>query len=130
MGSFDDPAILARAFDLAFGDELRLSELGHIFGAATERRAGRAALYAWEKENWAKLRARLPGSFGYGMLVGVAGTMCAPSERADAEAFFGPAIAGLEGVKRFLDESFESSDLCIALHERGARDVSKYFERR
>ena len=130
MGSFDDPAILARAFDLAFGDELKLSELGHVFGAATERRAGRAALYAWEKENWAKLRARLPGSFGYGMLVGVAGTMCTPGERADAEAFFTPAIAGLEGVKRFLDESFESSDLCVALHERGARDVSKYFERR
>ncbi len=130
MGSFDDPSVLARAFDLALGDELKLSELRHLFGAAIGRRAGRTALYEWEKQNWAKLRARLPGSFGYGMLVGVAGTMCTPGERADAEAFFGPAIAGLEGVRRTLDESLEAADLCIALHERGARDVSKYFEHR
>jgi len=130
MGSFDDPSVLSRALDLALGDELKLSELGGLFGAATARRAGRAALYAWEKENWAKLRARLPGSFGYGMLAGVAGTMCTAGERAEAEAFFGPATEGLEGVKRALDEALESASLCIALHDHGAGDVSKYFEHR
>lgn len=129
MGSFDDPSVLSTAFDLALGDELKLSELHHLFGPAADRRAGRAALYAWEKKNWAKIRARLPGSFGYGMLLGVAGTMCTPAERADAETFFIPATQGLEGVKRSLDEAFESTDLCIALSQR-AGEVSKYFARK
>jgi len=130
MGSFDDPSVLSRALDLALGDELKLSELRHLFGAALDRPGGRRTLYAWEKQNWAKIRERLPGSFGYGMLVGVAGTMCAAPDRDDARAFFTTALAGLEGVKRGLDEAIESADLCIALHERGAAEVSKYFARR
>jgi hypothetical protein len=129
MGSFDDPAVLSAAFDLALGDELKLSELHHLFGPAGSRRAGRSTLYAWEKKNWAKIRARLPGSYGYGMFVGVAGTMCTPAERADAQAFFVPATEGLEGVKRSLDEAFESVDLCVALRQR-AGEVSKYFGRK
>jgi alanyl aminopeptidase len=129
MGSFDDPSVLSNALDLALGDELKLSELHHLFGAAIDHRAGRATLYAWEKENWAKLRARLPGSFGYGMLVRVAGTMCTPADRTYAEAFFVPATKGLEGVKRSLDEAFESTDLCIALRQH-AGEVSKYFGRK
>jgi alanyl aminopeptidase len=130
MGSFDDPPVVSHVLDLALGDELKLSELGHLFGTTRDHRAARATLYAWEKQNWAKLRARLPGSFGYGMLIGVAGTMCTPGDRADAQAFFGPATEGLEGVKRPLDEALESTDLCIALRQHGARDVSKYFESR
>jgi aminopeptidase N len=130
MGSFEDASVLTRALDLALGDELRLSELRYLFGAASDRAARRAVFYAWEKENWAKIRARLPGSFGYGMLVGVAGTICTAAERADARSFFEPAVAGIEGIKRQLEESLESADLCIALRERAAGDASKYFARR
>jgi aminopeptidase N len=129
MGSFDDPSVLSTALDLGLGDELKLSELHHLFGPAGNRRAGRTTLYAWEKKNWAKIRARLPGSYGYGTFVGVAGSMCTPAERADALAFLVPAIEGLEGVKRSLDEAVESADLCVALSQR-AGEVSKYFGRK
>jgi aminopeptidase N len=130
MGWFDDPAVLRQALDLALGDELKLSELHYLFGAALNHRVARQVLFAWEKENWAKLKERLPGSFGRGMLVDVAAATCTVPERDDARTFFETATQGVEGVKRPLDEALESAGLCIALRESGAAAVSAYLDHR
>jgi aminopeptidase N len=129
MGSFEDPAVLRAALDVALGDELKLSELRYLFGAAGSRRETRGVLFAWEKESWAKLGARMPGPHGRGVLVGVAGGACTPAERDDARTFFATATQGLEGVKRPLDEALESADLCIALRDSGAAAVGMYLTR-
>jgi alanyl aminopeptidase len=130
MGTFDDPAVLRKALDLALTDEIKLSELRYLFGAAVGHRVARPVLYAWEKENWAKLRARLPGSFGRGGVMDVVATMCTPEARDDARDFFVPATRGVEGVKRYLDEALESAGLCVALREHGAAEVARYLRRR
>ncbi|MDP9001688.1 MAG: M1 family metallopeptidase [Myxococcota bacterium] len=130
MGGFDDPALLRKALDLALTDEIKLSELGDLFGGAGGHRVAWPTLYAWEKENWDKLRARLPGSLGRGMLAGVAATMCTAAERDDAREFFVPALQGVEGVKRQLDEALEAAGLCIALREHGSAQVAKYLKRK
>jgi cytosol alanyl aminopeptidase len=127
MGSFEDPAVLFDAFDAAIGGEVKLSELRYVFGAALDHRAGRPALYAWEKSRWPTLGDKLPGSFERGQLVSVAGALCSASERADTQAFFTDAIRPLEGLKRSLAEALESSALCVALHDRGAADLSRYL---
>ena len=129
MGMFDDPVVLRKAFDLALGDEVKLSEWRYLFGAATGHRAARPVLYAWEKENWAKLRAKAPNSLARGM-VDIAGTTCAAADRDDAQAFFAGATQGMEGVKRPLDEALESAQLCIALRQHGAADVTQYLKKR
>ncbi len=128
MGMFDDPVVLRKAFDLALGDELKLSEWRYLFGAASSHRAARGVLYAWEKENWEKIRAKAPNSLARGM-VDVAGTTCTPAERDDAQAFFTGATKGMEGVKRPLDEALESAALCIALRQHGASDVAQYLKK-
>jgi alanyl aminopeptidase len=127
MGSFEDPRVLFDAFDAAVGGEVKLSELRHVFGAALDHRVARPALFAWEKQSWAKLDARLPGPFGRGQLVGVAGVLCTAEERADAQAFFLESTKSIEGMKRGLDEALESSALCVALREHGAPDVARYL---
>jgi alanyl aminopeptidase len=128
MGSFDDEVVLRKALNLTLTDELKLSEVGYVFGAANHR-AARTVLYAWEKENWDKLRARLPGSLGRG-LVGLAGAMCSSGDRDDARAFFVSGTQGMEGVKRRLDEALETAGLCVALREHGAAEVTMYLKRR
>jgi aminopeptidase N len=130
MGAFEDPAVLREAFELTLADELKLSELHYIFGAAVGHRVARPVLYAWEKESWAKLRARMPGSLGGGLLVEAVGMTCSPAERDDARAFSASASRGMEGVKRRLEEALESADLCIALRRHGAADVTKYLKGR
>jgi aminopeptidase N len=130
MGALGDAGLLRRALDLALTEELRLSELRYLFWPALVRPEGAPVLLAWEKEHWAELRKRIPGSLGRGMLVGVAGVLCTRAERDDAQAFFGPATQGFEGVKRPLDEGLEEAGLCVALREHGAADTRKYLEKK
>ncbi|MBV9947861.1 MAG: ERAP1-like C-terminal domain-containing protein [Myxococcales bacterium] len=130
MGTFDDAEVLRKALDFAFGGGVKLSELRHLFGAANGRRAARHTLFLWEKENWAKVSARLAGSFGRGMLVSVLGGLCKRAERDEAEAFLVPAARGVEGLQRQLDENMELAGLCVALREHGAAEVAKRLQRR
>jgi alanyl aminopeptidase len=127
MGMFDDAITLRSALDLTLGSEIKLSELRYVFGEATHRRESYGIVYAWEKEHWAELRTRLPGSFGAAMLVEVAGATCSAAARDDARAFFVSAIAGIEGAARPLDESLERAGLCVALRRASAEEVTKYF---
>jgi aminopeptidase N len=129
MGTFDDPTTLRRALDLALTDELRLSDTRYLFGAALGHRAASATLYGWEKDNWEKLRARIPAPERW-ILVGVAGSMCTSGERDDAKAFLVPATHDLEGTKRELEEGLEQAQLCIALREHGAAEVSRYLQKK
>ncbi|HEX8792235.1 MAG TPA: ERAP1-like C-terminal domain-containing protein, partial [Polyangiaceae bacterium] len=128
MSWFEDPAVLRQAFDVGLTDEIRLGELRYLFGGAIGRRETAPVLYAWEKENWGKIRAHIPGSRGGGMLVGVAGAMCTQADHDDAKAFFEPATVAMEGVKRSLEERLERASLCVALREHGAADVAKWLK--
>jgi aminopeptidase N len=130
MGWIEDGPTLRKALDLALTDEIKLSELRYLFRAVAQQRGAGSTVYAWEKENWAKLRERVPGSYGAETLVGVAGSLCTRAEHDDAQAFFAQATRGIEGVQRKLDEALEKGDTCVALRERGAGNVSKYFGHR
>ncbi|HEX3343856.1 MAG TPA: M1 family aminopeptidase [Polyangiaceae bacterium] len=129
MGMFDDPTTLRHALDLTLTDELRLSDLRYIFGSARAHRAGQATLYRWEKDNWEKLKARIPASGRRG-LVAVAASMCTAADRDDAKAFFVPATHGLEGTQRDLEEGLEQAQLCVALRDHGAAEVSRYLRKK
>ncbi len=126
MGMFEDPAILRAALDLTLTDEIKVSEMGYVFGPAGSRRAGREVLYAWEKENWTALLVRLPGSLSHG-LAGAAASACTSGARDDAKTFFTAAMASIEGAKRPLAEALEWADLCVALHEHGAASVTTWL---
>ena len=92
------------------------------------RRSSAVAFLAWEKDNWAPLRARL-GSLGSRLLVDVAGSLCTKQDGDDAKAFFEQATQGVEGTKRGLEEGLEQAGLCTALREHGAAAVAKYLEK-
>jgi alanyl aminopeptidase len=130
MGTFDDPALLRKALDLSLTEEIKLSELRYLFGSAAGHRTAQPVLYAWEKENWAKLRARMPGSFGAGMLIDMAGSTCTRAARDDARDFFVSRMQGIEATKRHLDESLEAAGLCVALREHGADEVTQLLRRK
>ncbi|MCL2450285.1 MAG: ERAP1-like C-terminal domain-containing protein, partial [Polyangiaceae bacterium] len=128
MGMFDDPFVLRDALDVVLlPEEVKLSEIRYVLGEAVRRRETYDIVYGWQKQRWTQLRTRFPGSFGGAMLVEVAGAMCSAAARDDARAFFVPAISGLEGVKRPLDEALERAGLCVALRRAYGDDVAHYF---
>jgi alanyl aminopeptidase len=129
MGMFDDPIVLRKALDVILTGEIKTSEVRYVWSQASYRRESRDTAYAWEKEHWAELRSTLSGFYGLSMLVGIAGSMCAPADRDDAKAFFVRAIEGTEGARRPLDESLERAGLCIQLRRASADGVAAYFGR-
>jgi alanyl aminopeptidase len=119
MGTFDDADSLRQALDLTLAGELKLSELRYVFGGATSRRETVDIVYAWEKEHWSDLRARLTGALARGPMVDVVGALCSRERLDDARAFFSPKVDEMPGAKRPLDEAVEAAGLCIALREHG-----------
>ncbi len=129
MAASDDPAVVRQALELVFTDEIKLSELRHLFGGAIGHRAARPVVYAWVEESWPHLRARLPGNLSHALL-DVAGTVCTAREHDDAEAFFGSKAKDMEGTQRPLAEALELAGLCVALRERSASRLTAYLYRK
>ncbi len=119
IGNFDDPTSLRQALDLTLTTELKLSELRYIFGGATRRREAIEIFYAWEKEHWTDLRARLTGALARGPMIDVVGGLCTREHLDEARAFFSPKADEMPGARRPLDEAMEGAGLCIALREHG-----------
>jgi aminopeptidase N len=126
MGGFDDPVVLRKALDLLLTPELKLSEHLHILRAAGAHRASRKVVYGWVKEHWDLLRTKLPGDRARGLVSTSAG-LCTRADVEDARAFFPAHTAGLEGVKRPLDQALEAAGLCLALREHGSLAVTRYL---
>ncbi|MDP9037258.1 MAG: M1 family metallopeptidase [Myxococcota bacterium] len=130
MGMFQDPAILRSALDLTLTDELKISEVRYLLGSAIGHRSSRPTVFAWEREKWDQLRARLSGASGRSLLVDVAGGLCTAAEVEEATAFFGEATRGMEGVKRRLDQALEQARLCVTLRQSDATPMAKYLSGR
>jgi len=99
MGTFDDPATLRRALDPRA--DRRAAALGpeYLFGSALGHRAARATVYRWEKDNWEKLRARIPATERASSSASRA--RCARRASATTpKAFLVPGTRDLEGTKR------------------------------
>jgi aminopeptidase N len=129
MAASNDPTVVRQALELVFTDEIKLSELRHLFGGALGHRAARPVVYAWVEENWSRLRARLPGNLARGLLE-VASTVCTARERDDAEAFFVPKAKEMEGTQRSLAEGLEFAGLCVALRDHSASRMTAYLYRK
>ena len=119
MGTFDDPDVLRKAFDLALGDELKLSEWRYLFGSAigSPRRAA-GALRVGERElgkdTGARAELRGPGD-GRRRRHGVHDGRA--RRRAGVLRGGDPGHGGREAPAR---QALESAGLCIALRQHGA----------
>jgi hypothetical protein len=57
----------------------------------------------------------------------VSGITCSAADRDATAAFFTPRSPEVEGSKRPLALALESAGLCVALHDHGSEDVTRYF---
>jgi aminopeptidase N len=127
MGMFDDAPLLRQALDVSLTDEIKVSELRYVFGAAAGRRESVELFYAWEKERWNDVHARLPGALGRGPTADIVGGLCTREQLDEARAFFSPRVAEIPGAKRPLDEALEAAGLCVALREHGSAQVTSWL---
>jgi hypothetical protein len=127
MAAFDDAATLRQALEWTLTSEIKISEMNLVFGGIATRRRSRDVFYAWAKDNWSRITARLPGSLANGVMAEAAGGACTRETRDDAMAFFLPKAKEVPGAKRPLDVSLEIAGLCVAQRERDAALVTSWL---
>ena len=93
---------------------------------AADHRVSRAAAIDWTVANWDRIKKKLPDGLS-GRLFDLAAFACTAADRERMSAFFGPKTKEVPGTERPLAEARERASSCIALHERGSRAVTEFF---
>ena len=114
LSSFEDPALIDATLALFLSDTFDSREsVGLLFGGrAKQRRA-----FEFVKNNLEESEKRMPaditGAKG-AFLISTAAGFCSASEKAEAEALFGPRASKYGGGPRTLAQVLEVIDLCSA----------------
>jgi alanyl aminopeptidase len=114
IGSTRDPALAARALDLALdATTLKVNELTQplVLQLADDRT--RPAAWSWLEQHIDALLPRLSRRRA-GTLPGLSGVFCSAEGAAAAKALFTPRLANLPGGARELDMTLEAIALCAA----------------
>lgn len=126
LAAFDDPALLERLLGFALDGTLRPSDLRYVFPPLFERAATAKPTYVWLTRNFDALKQKLP-SFAIGRLPWVAAALCDDAAVREAEAFFAPRLARIEGADKHLAQAAEAGKLCAALRAGRSRAFEDLF---
>ena len=113
-----DPALRSKALGLALGqrggkDVMNGRETLQFLEDATEDDGNRSAAFAYVRENFDAIAAKLPPETP-GQLVRYLDRLCTPQDRSLVATFFRDRSPRFVGGPRRLEQVLESSDLCIA----------------
>jgi alanyl aminopeptidase len=124
---FDDPAVETRALDRLLTDAVRKQDVVRSsLVPAMAYRGSRQVALAWIEEHWDALRGKLTGGLAR-QAVTAAMYACTAAEREHAAQFFTPRAKDLEGSRRLLAESLETSARCTELRAAAAPAVDRFF---
>ena len=126
LGGFTDPALVRENLKLVLEPSLDAREVGGmLFWAGWDVRT-RDVAYAFVKENYDALAARMPEERVAG-LAWSASSYCDPVHRQEAAAFFTERMARAPGGPRMLAQVLEGVDLCIAFKAAQGSSVESFL---
>jgi alanyl aminopeptidase len=128
LGAFRSPEIVPVALALVLSDEFEPIESVRILRESLGDPATREAAYAFLKEHFDAIVARLPRESRVG-LAAVGGAFCDAQHRSDLEAFLRARIEGVPGGPRILAQALERMDLCIAFKRAQEPSVVEFLGR-
>jgi aminopeptidase N len=113
LGRFPDPALARESLALVLGGDFDLRESIAIFDSAFEEVETREIAYAWLKQSFDALTAKMRSDEAVG-LFNYPASFCDEKHRADTAAFFGPRAEKVEGAPRVLTAALDRIAVCIA----------------
>ena len=129
LGAAQRPELAHKALELSLDPVLRVTETGATLRAQRSIMESREGSWQWTKANFDALVARVSLRHASGF-VWMPGAFCDEEHAADAEAFFTPRLAGMEGGPRVLAETLEQVRLCAALRKAQEPGVRGFFVKR
>lgn len=129
LGSFHDPALVRASLDLLLSDDFSsLDVIISMTGELMNEEASREMLYAYLKDHDDVLTDRLPHEARGAMPV-LGAALCDSAHRQDLEAFFKDRTVHYPGGARFLAQTLERVDLCIAQREALQPGLTRFLSR-
>lgn len=119
------PALAARARELALSSKLRANEVLSVL-AGQRQRDTRDDMWRFVEAQYSKLVPLLP-HHAAGDLPVLTESFCTAQKRREVEAFFTPKVRELPGGPRNLQAALESIDLCVAKRVHHAKGVERVF---
>src|SRR6185436_8900416 len=127
LGGFQDPGLLARALVLLLSPQIDLRDSGGLLWTAMSRRETREQAWAFYKQHFAELAARLRDDEKSWLILG-ANVFCDAAHRDEARAFFTEPASHVDGGPMILAMTLEGIDQCIARRERNAPGIAAFLQ--
>jgi len=128
LAGFEDPVLAARTLSLVLDDTIRIQDLRHLLPGMGLRRATRDVTMSWIQAHFDQLAAVAPNVVAGRMVRATAG-LCDDSRVRQAEDFFRPRIAAIEGTEKDLRQSVEAGLRCAALARQQRAPTSAWLAR-
>jgi puromycin-sensitive aminopeptidase len=127
LSLFEDPALAARAQELAFGEEVPLQDASSFIGGLLANRTGRDAFWRTLRERWDVIQGRIGGApMLLRRVVEAVGQLPERRHLDEAGAFF--AAHPLAPAKQAIAQTLERMRQDVALWERAERAVGNWLE--
>lgn len=116
MGQTTDPDLIEGMHNLGWVFSLRLNEMLILFESHISQFENKQRTFDWFKTYYPAIELVLPTSY-LAETPFLSGELCSREAYADAQAFFGPKVAKVEGMRRNLLQNLEKIQLCYSLAE-------------
>jgi alanyl aminopeptidase len=129
LGAAQRPELSTRALELSLDPVLRMTEILVPVRVQRDVIESREGAWQWTKAHVGPLEARLSPRRAWPLLR-VPRRFCDEEHAAEAEAFFTPRLAGMEGGPRVLAETLEDIRLCASLRKAQEPAVRAFFTKK
>jgi len=129
LAAFEQPALAARAVDLAFGDEVPLQDSASFVAALLANRVAREPFWARLRSDWDTLHARVKGApMLLRRVVEAMGSLVERRHLEEAEAFL--AAHPLDEARQATAQTLEGLRQDVALRERSQGGIARWLAAR
>jgi cytosol alanyl aminopeptidase len=125
MVSFDDPALVQRAWAMSLGEGIRMIDFRALFGRGDAGGRHPGLLAAWAQANWDAFERRHGRNVRH--LLGSVGGLCDAAAIDRAVAFFGPKAEAMDGGARRFALTVESARQCAAVRARSREAATRFW---
>jgi alanyl aminopeptidase len=126
LGSSTDPLVVRQLLPMVLDPATDAREVMWMMYGPSQNPDTREVVYAFVKENYDALAARVPEEFA-GNLAQVGGAFCDAEHRKDVEDFFRERNARTATGPRILSQVLERVDLCMAQKEAQSPSIDAFL---
>jgi aminopeptidase N len=128
LGLFRDPALVTRTLRYSISPEVRSQDTPLLLEQMLGAPASRDAAWAFVKQEWPALTAKVGVFQSMPMIVGGLRTFCSTDKAADVRAFF--ATHPVSETARALEQALERIETCVAVRRRQEAPLRRWLEGR